>query len=128
LHALFSLYYPNYNAQKADVLALVEKIPEHIPADVPIFIGNLKNDTLTSDETVTRLVTKLRQTLKKNPLYYFVSDDTKLKHASLSKSLAYQQAVNAFLKKYNLPHDPQLAQQGEGLLEQARKRAEELGE
>jgi hypothetical protein len=37
----------------------------------------------------------------------------------LSRSIAYQQAVNAFLQKYDLPHNAALAEQGQELLAQA---------
>lgn len=121
-HRLFAFYYPNYNHEKA---LQQEKItPLLLAQDTPIFIGNIKQDSITSDRTVTNLVKQLRK-ISKNPIYYFISDES-ITHAYLSTSTAYQQAVNAFLKKYNLPCDENLAEQGQELLEQARLRAQEL--
>ncbi len=122
-HSLFSFYYPNYDPCKAEKQKEIE--PLYIEKDVPIFIGTLKQDAYTSFATVTDLVQKLRKK-SSNPLYYFVCDDPTLVHAQLSKSQSYQQAVNAFLKKYNLPHDQKLAEQGKELLEKARLQADEL--
>lgn len=122
-HALLSFYYPNYDSQKAEKQKEIE--PLHIAKDVPIFIGNIKQDTVTSDKTVTTLVKELRKK-SQNPIYYFICDDPTLVHAQLSKSKTYQQAVNAFLKKYNLPCDETLAEQGKELLENARLYAEKL--
>ncbi len=122
-HSLFSFYYPNYNPLKAEKQKEIESL--HIAKDVPIFIGTLKQDAYTSFGTVTNLVRALRKK-SSNPLYYFVCDDSMLVHAQLSKSKTYQQAVNAFLKKYNLPHDEKLAEQGQELLEKARIQANAL--
>ncbi len=122
VHRLLAFYYPNYSPEKATKQEEIK--PLLLAQDVPIFIGNIKQDSITSDHTVTNLVKQLRK-ISKNPIYYFISDES-ITHAYLSTSTAYQQAVNTFLKKYNLPCDENLAEQGQELLEKALLRAQEL--
>ncbi len=123
-HRLFSFYYPNYSSEKATQQE--ETSPLCLAQDVPIFIGNIKGDPISSHASVTALVKKLRKN-SKNPIYYFISDES-ITHAYLNTSKQYQQVVNAFLKKYNLPYDDELASQGEEQLAQALSRAQELGD
>lgn len=123
IHQLLAFYYPNYSKKIAQ---LQEKVtPLHINQNVPIFIGTIKQDTVTAEKTVTRLVQQLRTTTN-NPIYYFICDDPTIQHARLSASKDYQKAVNAFLQRYNLPHDPELAAQGQQLLVVAQECAENL--
>jgi len=123
VHAFYTFYYPNYNPAKSEEHPAITTF--NLPHNVPIFIGNLKGDTTTTDAMVTELVKELRQKTS-NPIYYFVCDDPTLIHARLSASKEYQKAVNAFLKRYNLPHDEELALQGQELLATAQERAEQL--
>jgi len=60
-----------------------------------------------------------------NPIYYYVCQEP-ITHAYLNTSKEYQRVINAFLKQYNLPHNEELAQQGQELLELAQLRAENL--
>lgn len=115
LNSLFSIYFPCYHSEEGSLLHNLSNL--HLSDDTPIFIGHIQDDQITTNEKVSLLVSTLRTT-RKNPVYFFVCTE-KLDHGKLSKSLAYQQTVNAFLKKYDLPHDAALAEQGSELLAHA---------
>lgn len=118
LHFLFKNYFPNYDSNNTSTLNALEKL--HVTPETPFFIGHIKGDNITTDEKVSLLVKTLRAT-RTNPIYFFVCDEA-LDHGKLSRSQAYQQTVNAFLKKYDLPHDASLAEQGEESLLQAHEK------
>jgi hypothetical protein len=119
INLFFTRFFPNY---KPDEGALLESLSTiNLSQDVPIFIGHIQGDHITTDEQVALLVKTLHAT-RKNPLYFFICTEP-LDHGTLSRSSAYQQAINAFLKKYGLPHNTALAQAGENLLDQAYKQA-----
>ncbi|PKN03741.1 hypothetical protein CVU75_00705 [Candidatus Dependentiae bacterium HGW-Dependentiae-1] len=122
IHRLFTFYYPNYSAEKAKEQE--EIAPLQLDPNVPIFIGNIKKDPISSDTTITNLVKQLRKK-SQNPIYYYVCQEP-ITHAYLNTSKEYQRVINAFLKQYNLPHNEELAQQGQELLELAQLRAENL--
>ena len=111
----FNKYFPNYNRNETNVIEHLEQM--HIDNDIPLFIGHIEGDSITTDANVGLLVKTLRST-RKNPVYFFVSKEH-LDHGMLSRSVDYQKTVNAFLKKYDLPHDYALAQAGENLLQQS---------
>ena len=45
-------------------------------------------------------------------MHALILNDPNLTHATISTAPAYARAIHAFLHKYKLPHDAQLAQEG----------------
>lgn len=121
LFNFFKFYFPSFDPNQDD---LMEKIHKIDPA-LPIFIGHRKNDFLVSDASMRRLLQELKKAGNKN-LYLLVVSDDNATHSRISPILDLQYAANAFLAAYDLPHDPQLAQRGEGLLEKAKKTAQDF--
>ena len=86
----------------------------NIPTDTAFFLGSIKHDDTVNPESVRKIAIKLAQA--SNNVHLFESDNKEIEHIKLSKDINYQQAVNAFFEKYNLPHDEKLAQAGREIL------------
>lgn len=92
------------------------KCLETIPQDIPIFIICSKEDSLVPASTSINVYKKLVEAGHKHT-YIFVADHGK--HAAILQGPdgeKYQCVVNAFYKKYKLPHCPISAAQGESSL------------
>lgn len=113
-------WHPNY-CQKDDITLNDLK---NIPTDIPIFIGHLLGDSLVSNEMIKKMVQTLRDSGHK--VYLLVIDDKTKSHSRLYQTKPFQQAVNAFLKQYGLPHDVQLADEGKAMLSHAYYTAEHI--
>lgn len=88
-----------------------------IPFGIPIFIGHLLGDSLVSDQMIKDMVKILQDS--GHIVYLLVIDDKTKSHSRLYQTKPFQQAVNAFLKKYDLPHDETLAAEGATMLSHA---------
>lgn len=89
---------------------------ENISKNIPIFIICSKEDRLVPFSSSINVYKKLIASGHKHT-YIFVAEHGK--HAAIlqgSDGEQYQWVVNAFYKKYNLPHCPASAAQGESLL------------
>jgi len=117
LNLFLSIYFPLYEKEQESLIDNLDHLS--LAQNVPIFIGHIKGDQITTDEKVMLLVKTLRRKCT-NPIYFFICAEP-LDHGALSKSTTYQQVINAFLKKYNLPHNTLLAEQGLELLTDAEK-------
>lgn len=110
---IFKCFYPNYNEKNDDILPYLE----HLPKNLPIFIGHTKNDPLIPFDNITILINGLKNN-NVGHIYFLLLDNAK--HSMLTLTEEFQQAVNAFLHKYNLPCNETLAQAGTELLEHFR--------
>lgn len=117
---IITTWYPNYNEQTDLKITELRNIPVHIP----IFIGHLKGDSLVADQMIQQIVQTLCDS--GHDVYLLVIDDKTKAHSRLYQTKPFQQAVNSFLKKYGLPHDPILAQEGQNLLNKAYYTAEHI--
>lgn len=95
----------------------------HIHSELPIFITHLYNDSFYSNKDIFDLIQMLKKSGNKN-IYLLVIKDKKLTHGHLNNKKAFIIATNAFLAKYNLPHNKLLAQRGEDLLARAQQNAQ----
>ncbi len=115
LFNFFKFYFPSFDPNKDDLIGKIHKIDSALP----IFIGHRKNDFLVSDTSMRRLLQELKKAGNKD-LYLLVVSDDNATHSRISPILDLQYAANAFLAAYELPHDPELAQKGQLLLEKAK--------
>lgn len=106
-------WHPTYLKRKDLAMDELANIPVHIP----IFIGHLLGDSLVSDQMIDGMVKTLQDS--GHTVYLLVIDDKTKSHSRLYQTKPFQQAVNAFLKQYDLPHDEQLAQEGAAMLSHA---------
>ncbi len=97
LHEFFKTYFPRYNALQDMLLSEVHKIDP----DLPIFIGQRKNDYLASDASINRLVARLRKAGNNNIELAMVSDNNAT-HSRITPIPALQKAVRNFLHTYQL--------------------------
>ncbi len=115
LHTFFKFWFPNYDPYFPTFLDNLDRIPH----DLPILIGHLENDRVISYSDIMTITKKLRATGHTQVYLTSVCDST-ITHARLSKIPAFGQVVNAFLKKYTISHDEQLARLGEPSLKKAK--------
>jgi hypothetical protein len=106
-------WHPTYLKRKDLAMDELKKIPVHIP----IFIGHLLGDSLVSDQMIKDMVKILQDS--GHTVYLLVIDDKTKSHSRLYQTKPFQQAVNAFLKQYDLPHDETLAAEGAAMLSHA---------
>ena len=111
LHKFFKMYFPNYDETKDNLTSIIG----NIKTDLPIFIAHRKGDALVADATIQHLEHLLKETGHKH-VHVLMINDKSAAHSRLAPVLQCQQGVNAFLKKYGLPHDAVLAEQGKKLL------------
>lgn len=126
-------HYPSIARSMAESLAnrfnlnheiLIEDI-QKFPPSLPLLIVHLKDDPIVTDNAMQRLITALQKT--GNPYIYFlvVEDPShELTHGNLNSSIVFQKTTNAFLARYQLPHNAQLAQEGISFLEKAQHNAQ----
>lgn len=119
LFNFFRFYFPSFDPNQDNLMEKIHKIDPSLP----IFIGHRKNDFLVSDTVMKKLLEILRKTGNKD-LYLLIVSDNNATHSRISPIPDLQYAANAFLAAYELPHDPQLAQKGQLLLEKAKKAAQ----
>jgi hypothetical protein len=89
----------------------------HIKKDLPIFLACSLADWVVPAASTIALYKKLVET-GHTQVYLFIADDNS-KHSKIifgQDGDRYVQAVHAFLKKYNLPHDPTMALAGQSIL------------
>lgn len=115
LFNFFKFYFPSFNPKQDNLIKKIHKIDPSLP----IFIGHRKNDFLVSDASLKKLLALLRKTGNKD-LYLLIVSDNNATHSRISPIPELQYAANAFLAAYGLPHDPQLAEKGQLLLEKAK--------
>jgi hypothetical protein len=92
------------------------KCIENIAKDIPIFIICSKEDHLVPFSSSINVYKKLVESGHKHT-YIFITDQGR--HAAILQGPdgeKYQWVINAFYKKYNLPHCPASAAQGTSLL------------
>lgn len=118
-YLLFRFFCPKYKENGDQQVDL-----NTIPSDLPIFIGHLKQDTFNPTEPVENIIKELKTTGHKN--VYYLLNDTKISHARFTTDKQFQQAVNAFLHKYDLPCNENLAQQGAELLKHCQQAASNI--
>jgi len=87
------------------------KVVDDISQDVPLLFICSQTDKRTPYESTMRLYARLRAAGRQN-VHILVLEHGR--HGKLSKEKLYGWVVNAFLKKYGLPHDEQLARKGYG--------------
>lgn len=116
-YGIFKLYFPNFKDSRETLRGRLHRIP-----DVPIFIAHRTNDTLVSNRQVHDVVKLLKKSGHKH-VFLFTTTDESDNHARLMHLEPAQQTINAFLHHFGLPHDGELALQGEKLLATAKNRA-----
>lgn len=113
LRRFFTWYFPNYQASKDNFMEQASNIEGK-----NIFIGHRKNDTHVSDESMKKLADMLGE---KNNVYFYITDNKTYNHSRIMPLKKVQQTVNAFYKGLHYPHNQQLADEGESLLETPRE-------
>lgn len=97
--------------QAIDSVSLIKK-------DLPIFIACSLTDWVVPAISTITLYKKLLET-GHTQVYLFIAEESKHSKIIFSNDGdRYVQAVHAFLKKYQLPHDPALASVGQAILAQ----------
>jgi Prolyl oligopeptidase family len=89
---------------------------ENIPKDLPIFIICSKEDHLVPYSSSMNVYKKLIAFGHKDTYIFIINQG---KHANIlhgPEGEKYQWVINAFYKKYNLPHCPMSAEKGESFL------------
>jgi len=109
---IFKAWFPAYVWNQKTILTIPS---ENIPTDIPIFIGSLEHDKVANPKNAEDIANKLAEVCKN--VYLFKSTNRALTHGKIGQDKRYQQAVNAFLKKNNLPHNPERSEAGEESLE-----------
>lgn len=94
-----------------------------IRSDMPIFSAHLDNDSYINNKEMKELIDQLRKNGNQN-IYLLVIKDGTHHHGHLNYHKTFAQASSAFLARYGLPHNAQLAQEGKELLELARANAQ----
>lgn len=87
---------------------------KNIPYNIPIFIAHLHNDKLLDNETAKKIVNTLRD--NGCSVYFLVIDHPHTQHSCIATSAPFIHGLNAFYKKYNLPHNQQFAHIGSDIL------------
>ncbi len=121
LHSFMRYTLPNVNLDQDN---LADRLPL-INNKIPIFVTHRMGDTVISYHDIQLLVNRLQKSGNKNVYLLQVTDNT-APHSRLSHITEVQQALNAFYAKYNLPHDPVLAQEGKKLLKEALNAAQSM--
>lgn len=106
VHGLFKFAMPAYDSCD-QVHSILNAKKEHIPADLPIFIGRIQNDDIANDMIIEDMIQKLKENGNQKVHLYTTSE--KIMHARLGKVAEYQQAANDFFKKYGFPYNEILA-------------------
>ncbi|MFZ5954170.1 MAG: hypothetical protein ACOYT8_03700 [Candidatus Dependentiae bacterium] len=117
VNVIFQATMRNYKPQEDNLIDTLN--PES--TQMPILILHLKNDKVVPDSNIFSLVKKIKELGNREDVYCLVIHDNKLIHSTLNRSKAAQFVSNAFLAKYQLPHNPELAKKGEELLQIAQK-------
>lgn len=112
LHNFMRYTLPSVNLDQDD---LAERLPL-INDKTPIFIAHRIGDSVISHRDIKLLVKRLQ---RNKDVYLLEVTDNSVPHSRLSHIPELQQALNAFYARYDLPHDPKLAQEGKELLKKA---------
>jgi len=121
LHSLMQYALPSVNFED-------DNLTDHLPLiklNIPIFIAHRMGDSVISYRDIQLLVNSLQKSGNKD-VYLLEVTDTSAAHSRLSHIPELQQALNAFYAQYNLPHNPNLAQEGKELLKRARTKAQSI--
>lgn len=97
LHTFFKCYFPSYNAAQETVLSDIASMN----IQLPIFIGQRKNDYLASDKSIRTLVRALHRAGNHHVRLTMVSDN-KATHSRITPIPALQRAIRKFLIDYQL--------------------------
>lgn len=119
VESVLKWYFPDAQAALSRPPADISKIRNTLP----IFIAHRYNDTYYSNQELKELVDQLRSK-GNHDIYLLVLHDNKHGHGHLTNMNEFALATNAFLAKYQLPHDAQKAEQGTQLLNMAFKNAQ----
>jgi len=84
-------------------------VVDDIPKDLPILFICSQTDTLIPCESTMRLYVRLREAGHEKVHILILEHG---RHSNLLRENLYEPVVNAFWKKYGLPHDEQLARRG----------------
>lgn len=112
LHSILTKLMPSY--QKSTDIDY-HKID--LPKEIPILMTHLYNDTLVDNDTMSKMVATLVDS--GHTVYYLIIDDPSVNHSRIGTTKPFITTINAFYKKLGLPHNGQLASQGEQYLERA---------
>lgn len=119
VESVLKWYFPDAKAALSRPHADISKIR----SNMPIFITHRFNDTYCSNQEFKELVDQLRASGNKD-IYLLVLQDNKHSHGHLNNIPEFSLAANAFLAKYNLPHDRDKAQKGFELLQMSLNNAQ----
>lgn len=120
LHNFMRYTLPSVNLDQDN---LAERL--HLINHMPIFIAHRIGDSVISHRDIQLLVNRLQNSGNAD-VYLLEVTDTDSPHSRLSHIPEVQQALNAFYASYDLPHDPQLAQEGKELLKKAHNAAQSM--
>ncbi len=110
--------HPAYNGSAIKPINIVDNINQ----DIPILFVHSKVDSEFPVQCSQRLYAKLKNKNHKH-IYFLELKTGKHMEYHLSKDASrYQYVVHAFLAKYNLPHNKELAKKGKDLLSECRPR------
>ena len=113
-HSLLSLLFVQH---KVDGIQPVDSA-DSIKSDLPIFIACSLTDWVVPAASTIALYKKLIETGHTHVYLYIAPKSTHSKIIFSEHADQYTQAVHAFFEKYDLPHNPALAQEGHALLAQ----------
>lgn len=113
LYDALSAILPKYKPEEEITL---EKLAS-VPKDIPIFFAHLYNDKLIDNQAAKDIVNTLHDS--GHTVYFIVIDNPKVCHSCIATTPPFIKAINAFYKKYDLPHNAAHAQEGQDILERA---------
>jgi pimeloyl-ACP methyl ester carboxylesterase len=111
---------PQYSSSGITPSDVVDEIPENIPV---IFITS-DQDTLIRASQVCNLYNTMRAQGRENVHIYVLENGGS--HNQMMADKRVSQVVNAFYKRYNLPHNATLAEQGELLFDESQPTSNQL--
>jgi len=94
-HALVKMFLPNFNLQPTTIFDA-----QAFPENIPVLIGNLPHDRITTHTDVTSIVNHL--TKLNVHVEHFVSNKSHLKHGRLGQDSDFKTKVIEFLQQHQL--------------------------
>lgn len=118
VHLFFKVWFPQYDSHYPSFLDNIAAIPHNLP----ILIGHVENDKVIAWDDI-RILVKALVASGHTELYLARINDPSISHARLSTNAQFQNILNAFLERYNIPHNYRKALAGRKLLDAAREEA-----
>ena len=120
LHAMTKAWFPAYR-EHGDCRVLFDIPADHVPKQLPIYIGSITQDHIAAHGMTQYLIGQLQKSGNEH-VYLFTTDES-IRHAHITKSANYINGIHAFLQRYHFAHNQEKASYGVSVLEDARKHA-----